>query len=160
MAKFVAQVIVLGAQVVSRAFARALRQEYAATQAAAQKGQGGPKAQAEANLKVGITLDEAKSILNVDTLDSEKIEKHFNHLFKANDRTSGGSLYLQSKVFRAKERLDEELRLQKQDKENLVSANPTSLPFFLSGTTTQDGHWPSQEAFSRPIIFQPVFFNS
>ncbi|PRD29684.1 UNVERIFIED_CONTAM: Nucleoside diphosphate-linked moiety X motif 8 [Trichonephila clavipes] len=102
MAKFVAQVIVLGAQVVSRAFARALRQEYAvffspATQAAAQKGQGGPKAQAEANLKVGITLDEAKSILNVDTLDSEKIEKHFNHLFKANDRTSGGSLYLQSK---------------------------------------------------------------
>ncbi|GFQ90193.1 mitochondrial import inner membrane translocase subunit TIM16 [Trichonephila clavata] len=122
MAKFVTQIIVLGAQVVSRAFARALRQEYAATQAAAQKGQGGPKAQAEANLKVGMNLDEAKNILNVHRLDAEEIEKSFNHLFKANDRSSGGSLYLQSKVFRAKERLDEELRLQKQDKEKAATS--------------------------------------
>ncbi|GFY71962.1 mitochondrial import inner membrane translocase subunit TIM16 [Trichonephila inaurata madagascariensis] len=126
MAKFVAQVIVLGAQVVSRAFARALRQEYAATQAAAQKGQGGPKAQAEANLKAGITLDEAKNILNVDVMDCEKIEKNFQHLFKINDRSSGGSLYLQSKVFRAKERLDEELRLQKQDKESKKHQNEST----------------------------------
>ncbi|GFT98889.1 nucleoside diphosphate-linked moiety X motif 8 [Nephila pilipes] len=96
MAKFIAQVVVLGAQVVSRAFARALRQEYAATQAAAERGQGGSKAQAEANLKAGMTLDEARNILNVTELEPELIKKHFEHLFKVNERPSG-SLYLQSK---------------------------------------------------------------
>ncbi|GFT54236.1 hypothetical protein TNCV_2467461 [Trichonephila clavipes] len=28
------------------------------------------------------------------------------------------------------------------------------------GTTAQGGHWPSQEAFSRPAFFLPVFSNS
>ncbi|GFT98887.1 mitochondrial import inner membrane translocase subunit tim16 [Nephila pilipes] len=124
MAKFIAQVVVLGAQVVSRAFARALRQEYAATQAAAERGQGGSKAQAEANLKAGMTLDEARNILNVTELEPELIKKHFEHLFKVNERPSG-SLYLQSKVFRAKERLDEELRI-KQDNESKKYQNEST----------------------------------
>ncbi|CAL1287450.1 unnamed protein product [Larinioides sclopetarius] len=99
MAKFIAQAVVLGAQVISRAFARALRQEYAATQAAAQRGggNGNSRAQAETNIKTGITLDEAKNILNVQDLDPELITKNFEHLFSANDKSKGGSLYLQSK---------------------------------------------------------------
>ncbi|GFW59185.1 hypothetical protein TNCV_2781161 [Trichonephila clavipes] len=31
------------------------------------------------------------------------------------------------------------------------------LPSFRSGSTAQDGPWPSQEAFSRPAFFLPVF---
>lgn len=43
-------------------------------------------------------LQEAKDILNVNDLKPELIEKSFNHLFEVNDRSKGGSLYLQSKV--------------------------------------------------------------
>ncbi|GIY42919.1 mitochondrial import inner membrane translocase subunit TIM16 [Caerostris darwini] len=126
MAKFIAQAVILGAQVISRAFARALKQEYAATQAAAQKSHGSPREQVEANLKTGISLHEAKNILNIDKLDPEVIQKHYEHLFEVNDKKKGGSLYLQSKVFRAKERLDEELRILNQAKENKKDQNEST----------------------------------
>ncbi|XP_035209940.1 nudix hydrolase 3-like [Stegodyphus dumicola] len=96
MARYIAQVIVLGAQVVGRAFARALQQEYAATRAAAQRG-GGNKATAETNVKLGMTLQEAKDILNVQQLNPEEILKSYEHLFAVNDKSRGGSFYLQSK---------------------------------------------------------------
>lgn len=35
-----------------------------------------------------------------------------------NDKSKGGSFYLQSKVFRAKERLDEELKAQNTSDDN------------------------------------------
>ncbi|XP_054718022.1 mitochondrial import inner membrane translocase subunit Tim16-like [Uloborus diversus] len=114
MAKYIAQVIVLGSQVLGRAFARALQQEFAAASSAAKRG-GGSKAQAEANVKLGMTLQEAKDILSVRDLDLEKINKSYEHLFAVNDKSKGGSLYLQSKVFRAKERIDQELNYQKQE---------------------------------------------
>lgn len=57
-----------------------------------------------------MSLEEAKQILNIDDIqDLEKINKHYNHLFDVNDKLKGGSFYLQSKVFRAKERIDREL---------------------------------------------------
>ena len=83
---------------------------------------------------------EAIDILNVDKkLDAAEVEAKYKHLFEANDRSKGGSFYLQSKVrassvllsfcdspnpflcspsarlsrsvqvFRAKERIDQEL---------------------------------------------------
>lgn len=62
-----------------------------------------------------MTLEEAKQILNIDDLKSvDSINKNFEHLFNVNDRAKGGSFYLQSKVFRAKERLDQELKAQQQ----------------------------------------------
>lgn len=58
-----------------------------------------------------MTLDEAKQILNVNDLKSlEEITKNYEHLFAVNDKSKSGSFYLQSKVFRAKERIDHELR--------------------------------------------------
>nr|XP_015908073.1 mitochondrial import inner membrane translocase subunit tim16-B-like [Parasteatoda tepidariorum] len=116
MAKYIAQVVVLGAQVVGRAFARALKQEYSASKAAAQQGTS-RKAQ-EVNVKHGISIEEAKDILNVQKLDSEAVKKSYEHLFSVNDKAKGGSLYLQSKVVRAKERLDEELNSQSSAKDN------------------------------------------
>jgi len=48
--------------------------------------------------------------LNVNKLDEAEIQKNYDHLFAVNDKHKAGSFYLQSKVFRAKERLDEELK--------------------------------------------------
>lgn len=67
MAKYIVQIVIIGTQIVGKAFSRALKQEYAASQEAARRA-GGGRAGAEhaaANAKAGITLEEAKQILNV-----------------------------------------------------------------------------------------------
>ncbi|XP_052858588.1 mitochondrial import inner membrane translocase subunit Tim16 [Drosophila gunungcola] len=115
MAKYIAQIIVLGAQAVGRAFTKALRQEIAASQEAARRAGGGQQGDksAESNLRTGMTLEEAKQILNVeDPKNLDAIIKNYDHLFKVNERSNGGSFYIQSKVFRAKERLDHEIKAQ------------------------------------------------
>lgn len=43
--------------------------------------------------------------------DVEKVKKQYEHLFNLNDKAKGGSFYLQSKIYRAKERLDQELKV-------------------------------------------------
>ena len=54
-----------------------------------------------------MTQDEAMKILNVTERSSrQELIDRFEHLFKVNDRSRGGSLYLQSKVLRAREALD------------------------------------------------------
>ncbi|CAO1380875.1 unnamed protein product [Diamesa hyperborea] len=109
MAKYIAQIIVLGGQVVGRAFARALKQEIAASQEAAKRNQGKSPQSRQATSRTGMTLEEATQILNLEKLEPEEIQKQYDHLFSMNDKSKGGSFYLQSKVFRAKERIDEEL---------------------------------------------------
>ncbi len=120
MAKHLAQLIIAGAQVVGRAFAQAVRQEIRMSQEAAKRNATRSKensykgsfscnddvmlfvdatATAAENVRSGLTLDEAKQILNVpDDSDREAIEKSFKHLFEVNDKSKGGSFYLQSKV--------------------------------------------------------------
>lgn len=123
MAKYIIQIIVIGSQVVGRAFARALRQEYAASQEAAKRAGGGQRGanSAAASARTGISTEEALQILNVDKLDPEKITKSYEHLFKVNEKSQGGSFYIQSKIVRAKERLDEELELYKKTAEKKKS---------------------------------------
>lgn len=63
-----------------------------------------------------MTIEEAKDILNVTDADIygadfEKLHKNYEHLFQANDKSKGGSFYIQSKVVRAKERIDQEIAL-------------------------------------------------
>ncbi len=55
MAKYLAQIIVLGGQAVARAFGRALKQEYAASQEAARRAGGGQQGnqRAAANARAG-----------------------------------------------------------------------------------------------------------
>ncbi|XP_029293415.1 mitochondrial import inner membrane translocase subunit TIM16-like isoform X2 [Cottoperca gobio] len=115
MAKYLAQIIVMGAQVVGRAFARALQQEFAASQAAAQaRGRAGQNSAAASSIS-GMGLQEAQQILNISSLNPEELQKSYEHLFKVNDKSVGGSFYIQSKVVRAKERLDEELSIQTEE---------------------------------------------
>jgi import inner membrane translocase subunit TIM16 len=64
-----------------------------------------------------MTLEEAMQILNINKLDVEDILKNYEHLFNINDKAKGGSFYLQSKVFRAKERIDEELQRLNQEQQ-------------------------------------------
>lgn len=125
MAKYIAQIIVLGTQVVGRAFARALKQEINASQQAAKRSTanaGQTQKQRMDNLKTGLTLEEAQQILNVNELNKEQIQKSYDHLFAVNDKAKGGSFYLQSKVFRAKERLDQEINAHGKPSE------PSSTP--------------------------------
>ena len=66
-----------------------------------------------------MTLEEAKQILNLtdehflgNKIAQEQLQKNYDHLFSVNDRSKGGSFYIQSKVFRAKERIDQEIQLE------------------------------------------------
>jgi hypothetical protein len=63
-------------------------------------------------------------------LTTEELNQKFDHLFKVNDKAQGGSFYLQSKVVRAKERLEEELRQNSADsaapKKNQRTSDPES----------------------------------
>ena len=63
----------------------------------------------------GLTLDEACKILNVKPpqggkANMEDVLARFKRLFDVNDPDKGGSFYLQSKVLRARERIELELR--------------------------------------------------
>ncbi|VDD74965.1 unnamed protein product [Mesocestoides corti] len=125
MAKYIAQIILAGSRILGRAFAKALQEEYAASRNAAKarastSQSSSSKSDSNASSTSGLSLEEAKQILNVsDIFDTENVLKKYEHLFEVNDKSKGGSLYLQSKVFRAKERIDEELQAMKS------SASPT-----------------------------------
>lgn len=125
MAKYIAQIIVLGTQVVAKAFIRAVRQEYVASGAARMQGARQNVQRVTENARQGLTVEEAQRILNVEKLDIESVEKSYQHLFEINEKSKGGSFYLQSKVVRAKERLDEELRQvhEKSEKAEHVQQN-------------------------------------
>lgn len=117
MAKFIAQIIITGTQIVAKAFSRAVKQEFEASQEAARRlGNAKSRSERAANTKLGLSLDEAKQILNIKDLDKKEINEHFEKLFKANDKSNGGSFYIQSKVLRAKERLELELANLEQPK--------------------------------------------
>ncbi|THH08301.1 hypothetical protein EW145_g2795 [Phellinidium pouzarii] len=133
--KAVIQVVIAGAQILGKAFAAAGRQAYRNAQHRPQGGALGDAA-GVSNATSGsitdrltrehrMTPDEARLILNVKREDPiENILRNYEHLFKANSpppppekpptgrpRPQYWSHYLQSKVVRAKERLEAELKV-------------------------------------------------
>lgn len=50
------------------------------------------------------------------------MQEKFDYLFNKNEKSKGGSFYIQSKVFRAKERIDHELEeiLKEQNKDKKI----------------------------------------
>jgi len=54
----------------------------------------------------------------------EKIKKQYEHLFSLNDKAKGGSFYLQSKIYRAKERFDQELRSSPSSSSSTTASDP------------------------------------
>ena len=61
MAKYIAQIIVLGGQVIGRAFARALKQEIAASQEAAKRNQNSSTSTRAATTRTG----DLNTIINI-----------------------------------------------------------------------------------------------
>lgn len=106
----------IGTRVLGRAFAEAYKQASASSNyQRAQAKAGGASASGRASLTSGMTLDEAVRILNVKPpqggkADMEEVMDRFKRLFDANDPQKGGSFYLQSKVLRARERIEAEVR--------------------------------------------------
>lgn len=104
LARILAQVIVPVVAVLARALPAAYAQ---ALQNA--KKQGVNPAQATSMLRKTITQQEAFQILNLSESEAsaEAIQKQYDKYMAANDVSKGGSFYLQSKVYRAKELLQE-----------------------------------------------------
>lgn len=108
-------VIFTGARVFGRAFTESYRQVAAQSSRENANMAKGRTAGVEFG---GITLDESSKILNIENekdMNLDKIEERFNYLFEINDKEKGGSFYLQSKIYRAAERLKYELAQKEKD---------------------------------------------
>ncbi|KAL6937987.1 hypothetical protein ACO0RG_004514 [Hanseniaspora osmophila] len=108
------KVVFTGAEIVGKAFSEAYKQ----TAAQSAKGAAsGAKAGGAAKEIGGITVSESCQILNLQKADInnlDKINKQYEYLFNVNDVEKGGSFYLQSKIYRAAERLKHDIK-QAQD---------------------------------------------
>ncbi|KAL2266017.1 hypothetical protein VTJ83DRAFT_5369 [Remersonia thermophila] len=124
--RLITQAVIVGTRVVGRAFAEAYKQAAASSQyqrAQAKAGNGTGRA----SVSTGMTLEEACKILNVKPpqngkADMEEVMERFKRLFDSNDPKKGGSFYLQSKILRARERIEAEVKptLEKEAQESEV----------------------------------------
>lgn len=108
--------MIVGSRIVGRSFAAAYKQAQASSEYARAQARINPDGvkSGRANISSGMTLQEACKILNVKPPaggkgSPEEVAERYKRLFDANDPKKGGSFYLQSKVVRAKERMDGEL---------------------------------------------------
>ncbi|CCH61043.1 hypothetical protein TBLA_0D05510 [Henningerozyma blattae CBS 6284] len=120
------QIVITGARVFGKAFGQAYRQ--AAAQSAKKSASNITKNGKKLSEYGGITLDESCKILNIENnmknLTIDKINQRFDYLFNINDKAKGGSFYLQSKIYRAAERMKWELaELEKQNREQNKKEN-------------------------------------
>jgi import inner membrane translocase subunit TIM16 len=106
--------VVTGARVLGRAVTEAWKQAQASANYARAQAKNNPGA-ANTFASHGLTLDEACKILNVKPpqagkANMEDVTERFKRLFDVNDPKKGGSFYLQSKILRARERIEAEVR--------------------------------------------------
>ncbi|KAH8119075.1 protein transporter [Phellopilus nigrolimitatus] len=148
--KAIIQVVIAGAQILGKSFAAAGRQAYKNAQHRPQGGVMGDAAGVSHATSGSVTdrltrehkmtMDEARLILNVKRGDAtENILRNYEHLFKANSPppppekpTTGRvkspfwSHYLQSKVVRAKERIEAEAKLALEAEAEAGKASETT----------------------------------
>ncbi|KAH8808523.1 mitochondrial import inner membrane translocase subunit tim-16 [Xylogone sp. PMI_703] len=115
--RIIFQVVLTGSRVLGRAFAEAYKQASASSQYAKANAKNGNAAKILSSS--GITLEEACKILNVKPpkggqTNMEEVTERFKRLFDNNDPKKGGSFYLQSKILRARERIESEIRQAEQ----------------------------------------------
>jgi import inner membrane translocase subunit TIM16 len=106
--------VVTGARVLGRAVTEAWKQAQASANYARAQAKNNPGA-ANTFASHGLTLEEACKILNVKPpqagkANMEDVTERFKRLFDVNDPKKGGSFYLQSKILRARERIESEVR--------------------------------------------------
>ncbi|KAK8037990.1 hypothetical protein PG994_014757 [Apiospora phragmitis] len=113
--RLITQVVIVGSRVLGRAFSEAFKQAQASSNYARSQAKLNPNGTGRTSMGTGMTLDEACKILNVKPpqggkANMEDVMDRFKRLFDANDPQKGGSFYLQSKVLRARERIESEVR--------------------------------------------------
>ncbi|TMW69500.1 hypothetical protein Poli38472_001656 [Pythium oligandrum] len=105
LGRIIAQFVVMGAGIVSRAFVQAYQQAVHN----AKTGNTAAMTSKAVKRKNVMERSQALEILNFPTSGTpsqEEVQKQFQRYFEANDPAKGGSFYLQSKIFRAKEALE------------------------------------------------------
>lgn len=112
--RIITQIVLTGTRVFGRAFAEAYRQAAASSKYASEAKKGNTGA-TNTFSSSGLTLEEACKILNVKPpqageANTEAVMERFKKLFDMNDPKKGGSFYLQSKILRARERIEMETR--------------------------------------------------
>ncbi|CAB4420890.1 protein transporter [Rhizophagus irregularis] len=127
-ARVIAQIIVLGTQILGKAFVEAYKQAVANAAGGGAAGSAGRMGKDALTRQTGMSLEEAYKILNLkkNNFDASTFSKNFEHLFKVNDTSSGGSFYIQSKVMRAKERIDMEMAEAAKKNKNPQNNNEQS----------------------------------
>ncbi|KAF2432756.1 mitochondrial import inner membrane translocase subunit tim-16 [Tothia fuscella] len=131
--RIISTVVLTGARVIGRAFAEAYKQASASQRYAAAAAKNGGTSQSANFTSSGLTLEEACKILNVPPpkggkTDMEAVMTRFKKMFDTNEPKNGGSFYLQSKILRARERIELEVRqaeeVAEQKKEAEEGWNP------------------------------------
>ena len=106
--------LLTGGRVFGRAVAEAYKQSVATSKYAAEAAKNNPQGLNSLSSS-GLTLDEACKILNVKPpqagkADMEAVMDRFKRLYDLNEPQKGGSFYLQSKILRARERIELEVQ--------------------------------------------------
>jgi import inner membrane translocase subunit TIM16 len=111
-ARILAQALVVGFNVVSKAFVQAYQQAAANPNAAKEAA-----TKAQSVVRKHMATDEALKVLNLEELPrtSAELTERYLKYFNANDPKKGGSFYLQSKFFRAREAVEKEMRANGTD---------------------------------------------
>ena len=109
------QVVLSGSRAVGIAFKEAYKQAQAASSYAAESAKTGGSSSTHTRASAGLTLDEACKILNVKPpmagqTNIDTVMERCKKIYDINEPKKGGSFYLQSKILRARERIEMEVR--------------------------------------------------
>lgn len=117
LAKILAQALVVVGSVAGRAFLQAYQQ---AAQQAKQGGKGAAQ-KATKTFRKRMKREEALKVLNfseaIPPTNVSEVMEQYNRYFTANDPKNGGSFYLQSKIYRAKETLEKDFSTDTETEE-------------------------------------------
>jgi len=106
IAQILAQALIIGGGVMIKAFAEAY-QKVAANPEAAKAAAEQARKSTSTFIRNEMSLEEAKNILSFPIKPTrQQLNEKYDKLFNANDPRKGGSFYIQSKVYRAKEALE------------------------------------------------------
>jgi import inner membrane translocase subunit TIM16 len=116
--RIITQVLATGSRIFGRAVVEAYKQASASQKYAAAAAGKGPNAGRTIEAS-GLSVEEACKILDVappkqGKADMTKIMERFQRLFDSNEPTKGGSFYLQSKILRARQRIEMEVRVAEE----------------------------------------------